>query len=191
MKIQLRLSTYAVRRHLRWTKAGFARSFTWTWTLLRVRRAARRPTLRGRPVAVGHSAKRGVVAVASYEVRSFWSAFGDAVNSRCSEVRRTRVRPSKIRRQPRSVQTGSSDLQGRSEGNEFNGKRPVATVRGAPGHGRLGRTNRGRLAVNGQSLHMPAHPATGFGGGRAKSGRRHRELLERGHTIEAPHEVEV
>jgi hypothetical protein len=29
----LRLSTYAVRRQLRWTKGGFARSFTSTWTL--------------------------------------------------------------------------------------------------------------------------------------------------------------
>ena len=66
-------------------------------------------TLKGKPVAVGHPAKRGVVAAASYEARAF--GVRSAVNRRCPEMRRTRVCPPKVRRLPRSVQTGSSDLQ--------------------------------------------------------------------------------
>jgi DNA polymerase-4 len=42
----------------------------------------------------------------------FWSPLSDAVNGCYSEVRGTRVCPAKVRRLPRSVQTGSRDLQG-------------------------------------------------------------------------------
>src|ERR1700693_4097215 len=47
------------------------------------------PDLRGRPVAVGHAAKRGVVAAASYEARAFGvrSAMpSTTAMRRCSEL---------------------------------------------------------------------------------------------------------
>ena len=69
------------------------------------------PTLKGKPVAVGHPARRGVVAAAMLRGSSFRSSLGDAVNRRRPEVRRTRVCAPKVRRLSRSVQTGSSDLQ--------------------------------------------------------------------------------
>ena len=67
-------------------------------------------TLKGKPVAVGHPAKRGVVAAASYEARAFGvrSAMPSIVAARkCAEL--VFFPPRFL---PRSVQTGSSDLQG-------------------------------------------------------------------------------
>ena len=68
------------------------------------------PTLKGKPVAVGYPAKRGVVAAASYEGATFWGALGHAVNHRDPEMRRNRVCPAKVRRLPRSFQPDLYDL---------------------------------------------------------------------------------
>ena len=69
------------------------------------------PTLKGKPVAVGYPAKRGVVAAASYEARRFGvrSAMPSTIAMRkCSELVFV---PAKVRRLPRSFQTDSGDLQ--------------------------------------------------------------------------------
>jgi DNA polymerase IV len=70
------------------------------------------PTLKGKPVAVGYPAKRGVVAAASYEARSFGvrSAMPSTVAIRkCAELVFVPPRFDVYRE---VIQAGSSDLQG-------------------------------------------------------------------------------
>ena len=58
------------------------------------------PALKGKPVAVGYPAKRGVVAAASYEARGFGVRSAMPSTVAISEVRRTRVCPAEVRRLP-------------------------------------------------------------------------------------------
>ena len=60
------------------------------------------PALRGRPVAVGYPAKRGVVAAASYEARRF------GVRSAMPAVRAERLCPEGIFIAPDFTRTGQS-----------------------------------------------------------------------------------
>src|SRR6187402_2401360 len=55
------------------------------------------PDLRGKPVAVGGSRERGVVAAASYEARKFGVAFRDAIDHSQAEMPRFNLRKAEVR----------------------------------------------------------------------------------------------
>src|ERR1700729_3834073 len=89
--------------HLRWTKGGFARSSTSTWT--RFMRRWSNATIRPLKASLWRSAIRpDAESLLRRATRREVSEFARRCR-RPSEVRRTRFCPAKVRRLPRSVQT--------------------------------------------------------------------------------------
>ena len=78
--------------------------------LLRVGRAARRPELRGRPVIVGGSSRRGVVLAASYEVRPFGVRSAMSMAEALRRAPHARGRPSAVRPLRGRERAGLRDL---------------------------------------------------------------------------------